>query len=126
MEGSAGLQFRVLGPLEARLDDRVLPLGGLKQRLVLAALLVQANAVVSVDHLIEVLWGNAPPDDASRTITKYVYRLRLLFGPATAGILLTRPPGYLLSLQADQLDSAQFAVLVSDGQRMLASEPDRA
>jgi DNA-binding SARP family transcriptional activator/WD40 repeat protein len=126
MEGSAGLQFRVLGPFEARLNDRVLPLGGVKQRLVLAALLVQANAVVSVDRLIEVLWGNAPPDDAPRTITKYVYRLRLLFGSATAGILLTRPPGYLLSLQADQLDSARFAALVSDGQRMLAREPDRA
>jgi DNA-binding SARP family transcriptional activator/WD40 repeat protein len=126
MEGSAGLQFRVLGPFEARLNDRVLPLGGVKQRLVLAALLVQANAVVSVDRLTEVLWGNAPPDDAPRTITKYVYRLRLLFGSATAGILLTRPPGYLLSLQADQLDSAQFAALVSDGQRMLAREPDRA
>jgi DNA-binding SARP family transcriptional activator/WD40 repeat protein len=126
MEGSAGLQFRVLGPFEARLDDRVLPLGGVKQRLVLAALLAQANAVVSVDRLTDVLWGDAPPDDASRTITKYVYRLRLLFGSAAAGILLTRPPGYLLSLQADQLDSAQFAALVSDGQRMLAREPDRA
>ena len=126
MEGSAGLRFRVLGPLEARLDDGVLPLGGVKQRLVLAALLMQANTVVSVDRLIEVLWGNSPPDDASRTVTKYVYRLRLLFGSANAGILLTRPPGYLLSLQAEQLDSAQFAVLVSEAQRLLASAPDRA
>ena len=126
MEGSAGLRFRVLGPLEARLDDGVLPLGGVKQRLVLAALLMQANTVVSVDRLIEVLWGNAPPDDASRTVTKYVYRLRLLFGSANAGTLLTRPPGYLLSLQAEQLDSAQFAVLVSEAQRLLASAPDRA
>ena len=98
----------------------------MKQRLVLAALLMQANTVVSVDRLIEVLWGNSPPDDASRTVTKYVYRLRLLFGSANAGILLTRPPGYLLSLQAEQLDSAQFAVLVSEAQRLLASAPDRA
>jgi len=51
------LDFRILGPLEAEEDGRLLTLGGSKQRAVLALLLLHANEVVPRDRLIDELWG---------------------------------------------------------------------
>lgn len=126
MEGTAELRFHVLGPLEVRDDGRVLPLGGVKQRLVLAGLLVHPNMVVSTDRLVDILWGDAPPDEASSTLAKYIYRLRGTFGAGNAAILVTRSPGYVLSLAAEQLDSSRFAAMVTDAQRLLAGDPAEA
>ena len=55
------MEFRLLGPLEARSDAGGVPLGGPKQRAVLAVLLLQANRVVSKDQLIDSVWGEHPP-----------------------------------------------------------------
>ena len=46
----------------------------------LAALLVDANVVVSADRLVEVLWGDEPPPKAASSVQKLVYRLRSLLG----------------------------------------------
>jgi DNA-binding SARP family transcriptional activator len=127
MTESVGLRFQVLGPLEVRLDGRVLSLGGLKQRLLLGALLVNSNSVVSVDRLVDILWGDSSPEEASADVAKYVYRLRTVLAAAQSpGLLLTRPPGYLLSLAADQVDARRFAALLSEAQPLLGSEPARA
>ena len=62
MEADAAVQFLVLGSLEVRAGQELVALGGAKPRLVLAVLLVHANTVVSADRLIDVVWGDAPPD----------------------------------------------------------------
>jgi DNA-binding SARP family transcriptional activator/WD40 repeat protein len=123
--GSGTVEFRVLGPLEVLVDGRPTPLGAAKQRLVLAALLADASAVVSVDRLIDILWGEVPPDGAQGTLQKYIYRLRAAIevGRAPgdpAATLLTRPPGYLLELRPDQLDATRFTDLLSTAQRRAA------
>jgi DNA-binding SARP family transcriptional activator len=59
------VEFRILGPLEALLDERPLPLGSRKQRILLAALLLRPNEVVSVDQLIDALWGETAPKRAA-------------------------------------------------------------
>ena len=88
--------FRVLGPLEAVVDGRTVALGSPKVRQLLAALLVNANAVVSSDRLVEILWGESAPMDASGALQKNVHRLRSLLkatpGPTTddADVLVTR------------------------------------
>jgi DNA-binding SARP family transcriptional activator len=51
------MEVRILGPLEVRAMGRPLPLGGTKQRTVLAMLVLHANQVVAIDHLIDGLWG---------------------------------------------------------------------
>ena len=122
MEGSDRVEFRVLGPLEALVDGRSVPLGAAKQRLVLAALLAGGNTVVSVDRLVDIVWGEIPPDSAERTLQKYVYRLRGAIEPGRAPgdpatTLLTRPPGYLLELQPGQLDAARFTDLIGKARR---------
>jgi DNA-binding SARP family transcriptional activator len=59
------VQFRILGPLEVRDGERVVPLGGTRRQAVLALLLLDANRIVSVDRLIDGVWGDAPPSGAT-------------------------------------------------------------
>src|SRR5919198_4218425 len=95
------VEFVVLGPVEVRRDGRELPLGGPKQRALLAVLLLNANEVVSRDRLIDALWGDEPPDTARNTIQVYVSQLRKLLPPDTLG---TAPPGYKLVVDPAAVD----------------------
>jgi DNA-binding SARP family transcriptional activator len=64
------MEFRVLGPIQALADGRALPLGGPKQRALLAELLLHRGTVVSRDHLIEAIWGEAPPESAAADLRR--------------------------------------------------------
>ena len=81
--------FRILGPLEVVEGDRSLPLGGPRQRALLAILILRANEVVSSERLADQLWGETPPPTAAKAIQVYVSKLRKLLGE---GRLLTRTP----------------------------------
>ena len=70
------MQIRVLGHLEASVDDQLITLGGAKQRAVLAMLALDANHAVTADRLIEGLWGDEPPASAPKMVQNYVWRLR--------------------------------------------------
>jgi DNA-binding SARP family transcriptional activator/class 3 adenylate cyclase len=107
-------EFRLLGPLEARIGDRPLPLGGAKQRALLALLLLNANRVVSRERLIDELWGDNPPETAVTSVQVYVSRLRKLLPPEA---LVTRPPGYLLEVEPESLDLMRFERLLSDARQ---------
>jgi DNA-binding SARP family transcriptional activator len=106
------LEFRILGPLEAVSDGRVLDLGGAKQRCLLAALLLHANEVVSQARLIEALWDEAPPETAPKALQVYVSQLRKLIGPDR---IVTRAPGYLIRVEPGELDVERFQHLVEQG-----------
>ena len=80
--------------------------------MVLAALLTHTNSVVSTGRLLEYLWGDDPPSTAVATLHTYISRLRRLTGPEA---LLTRRPGYQLTLDPEQLDAACFERLVKRG-----------
>jgi DNA-binding SARP family transcriptional activator len=116
------IEFRVLGPLQVVRDDRVLPLGGLKQRGLLALLLFDRNRVVPRDRLIDALWGERPPASAANSVQIYVSKLRrLLEDSETDGsTLLTEPPGYLLGVPAGSLDADVFESMLADGNAALA------
>ncbi len=80
----------------------------------LATLALNANRVTSIDHLIDAVWGESPPASARSQIQKCVSELRKLFGDSTQpGSIRTHPPGYVLELAASDLDSEQFAGMVS-------------
>jgi predicted ATPase/DNA-binding SARP family transcriptional activator len=113
------IEYRVLGPLEVR-GDGLLPLGGAKQRALLALLLLNANRVVSRERLIDDLWGDKPPETAVTSVQVYVSRLRKLLPEDT---LVTRPPGYALEVEPDALDLQRFERLVAEARR---ADPERA
>jgi DNA-binding SARP family transcriptional activator len=121
------LEFRILGPLEARDGDDSIPLGGLKQRAVLAILLLRANQLVSVDRLIDELWGEQPPSAATHSVEVYVSRLRKLLGGGGAPPIETLRPGYRLSVEPRQLDLLRFEHLLQEGRGALgAGDPAEA
>jgi YVTN family beta-propeller protein len=122
------VEFRILGELEVRQDHRPLPLGGAKQRALLAFLLLNANRVVSRDRLVDELWGESPPPTVNSVLHVYVSRLRKLLGGANGdGLLITQAPGYALRISPDVLDACRFEQLVEEGRRMLAgNDPERA
>jgi DNA-binding SARP family transcriptional activator len=118
------VQFRLLGPLEAQDRERRVELGRPKQRVVLAVLLVHANQVVSVDRLIEELWGAEPPPQAAASLQTYVSNLRRALEPgrparAPSRMLVSQPPGYRLVVGAGDLDAARFAALAEEGHQFL-------
>jgi DNA-binding SARP family transcriptional activator len=111
------VEFRILGPLEVVEAGRSLPLGGKRQRALLALLLTRANQVVSSDRLIDELWGERPPRTARNTIQFYVSRLRRMLAPHE--VIATRPPGYLIRIEPGQLDLHRFESLADEGRRAL-------
>jgi predicted ATPase/DNA-binding SARP family transcriptional activator len=113
------MQYRVLGPLEVRDGEGSLPLAGAKQRALLALLLLHANRVLSRDRLIDELWGDEPPATAVTSLQVYVSRLRKLLPAET---LLTRPPGYVLEVEPEELDVRRFERLLAEGHAALAAD----
>ena len=116
------MDFKVLGPLEVSTADGPLQLGGRKQRLVLANLIVRANDVVSTDVLIDAVWGEEPPDSVRSTLQGYVSHLKRALG----GRLEGRAPGYVLHVREGELDSISFESMVKEAKRLFASDPTRA
>ena len=104
------MEFRILGPLEVLEDGRQVPLGGSKQRALLASLLLRANEVVSRDRLIDELWGASPPETASTALQVHVSQLRKALG---RDLILTQPPGYLIRVRDGELDLHRFEQLVA-------------
>ena len=103
------MDVAILGPLEVRVDGRVLPLAGPKQRALLAMFAVHANEVVSRDRLIEALWDEQPPTSVDQSLDTYISRLRRSLGRDR---LLRRPGGYVLRLDAGELDLDRFESFV--------------
>jgi predicted ATPase/DNA-binding SARP family transcriptional activator len=106
------MEFRILGPLEVDSDGQALNLGGAKQRALLAMLLLHANQVVSRDRLVDALWEDDPPETAHKALQVHVSGLRKLLGKER---LETRPPGYLLRVDKDELDLGCFQRLREEG-----------
>ncbi len=106
------MEFRILGPLEARSRDTSLPLGGTKQRAVLAQLLLRAGEVVSCERLADGLW-RIPPETATKAVQVHVSQLRKALAPHVA--IHTRARGYVLEVAAEDLDLSRFERLRAQG-----------
>jgi DNA-binding SARP family transcriptional activator/Tfp pilus assembly protein PilF len=109
---AAEAEFCLLGPLVVRRGGVVVPVTAGKQRVVLAALLLSANRVVSLEELNAALWGLAPPASARVTLQNYVKRLRQGLGGAAGSRISTLPQGYMITVAADELDVSRFEGLV--------------
>jgi YVTN family beta-propeller protein len=110
------VEFGVLGPVTARHDGRDLPLGGPKQRALLAIMLLRANKPVSRERLIDGLWGERPPPSAAHTLDGYVSRLRKALG---VDRITRRAPGYAVRVEPGELDLDLFERRFRDGREAL-------
>jgi DNA-binding SARP family transcriptional activator len=108
------MDFRILGPLEVVADGQEVPLGGAKQRALLALLLLHPNRVVSRDRLIDELWETDPPETARTALQVHVSHLRKALGRDR---IVTQAPGYLVRVEPDELDLERFDRLLGSVDR---------
>src|SRR5919201_1016274 len=112
------MEFRILGPLEVHDEGRQISLGGPKQCALLGVLLLHGNESISSERLVDELWGVRPPARAHKLVQGYVSGLRKQLGPAR---VVTRSPGYLVRVEAGELDALEFDRLVAEART--AEEP---
>ena len=115
------MDFGLLGPLRVRDGTRQVSVSAPRQRVLLAALLLSAGQVVSLDTLAETLWEGGPPAGARGALHSAVQRLRSTLGPAGASLIETRPPGYLIKVDGAGLDIREFSVLAARGHAAAAA-----
>ena len=118
------MDYLCLGPLEAMVNGDPVELGEPQQRLVLAVLLSQAGAVVSMDRLVDDIWGEDPPSSARKIVQGYISGLRRTLRSADA--IESRPPGYRLKIERGDVDAGRFGDLVTEASDKITSDPDRA
>jgi DNA-binding SARP family transcriptional activator/tetratricopeptide (TPR) repeat protein len=115
------MRFEILGPMRVTDEGTARPVAGIRQRLVLGALLAHANQPVPTEQLAEIVWDGAPPNKAVTTLRTYVMRLRKDLGTAAAARILTRDPGYLVEAGEDELDALAFEALCRDAGEAIRS-----
>ena len=110
------VEFRVLGPVQARIDDRPVELGHARQRCVLAVLLMDANPWLSTDQLLDRAWGERIPRGGRDTLYGYLSRLRRTLRATDEADIVRRPGGYELVVDENAVDVHRFYRLVADAQ----------
>ncbi|MGN6170062.1 MAG: BTAD domain-containing putative transcriptional regulator [Solirubrobacteraceae bacterium] len=121
------MEFRVLGPLEVLASGEALSLGSVRQRALLAVLLVNAGEPVSIDRVIDELWGERPPATAQHAVHVYVSGLRkLLRAVGDDAQLRGSAAGYRLDVDPERIDERCFERLIWKGQHLAEADPARA
>lgn len=120
----------MLGPVEVEVDGRVLDLGAPKPRQVLAALALHRGRPVSLDSLVEALWGDEPPASHVVTVQGYVAGLRKVLEPQRAPrgagtVIQTSSLGYALRLPADAIDAGLLEAAVDTAAATLRTDPQQ-
>jgi DNA-binding SARP family transcriptional activator/tetratricopeptide (TPR) repeat protein len=117
--GSNAVSFGILGPLEATVAGRRLALGGPRNLVLLGILLANAHRLVPVDHLIDAIWDDLPPDTARRQLQNCVSALRRVFADAGVHepVIVADGQSYCMRPAAGTLDAEIFAAEVTAATR---------
>ncbi len=118
------MEVAVLGPVGVTLAAQPVDLGTPKQRALVAALALGRGRPVSVDAIVDLLWGDDPPPGVTATLQAYVSQLRRVLEPerarrAPATVLVTVAPGYALRVPDDAVDAHLFEQVVSTEHKRL-------
>jgi DNA-binding SARP family transcriptional activator len=106
------MEFRILGPLEIVATGQAVGIPGAKERAILAYLLLHAGQVVSVDRLIDELWGEEAPGAARNSLQVRVAKLRQVLGRDR---IVTGSGGYRIRIEPGELDLHRFEELTARG-----------
>lgn len=116
------VEFVVLGPVGLIEGGQRVPLGGPKQRTVLAMVVANAGHTVSFDRIVEATWGNEPPEGARASIHTYISNLRSVVGDVVERL----GDGYVLLIDEEAIDAVRFEELYRRASEILGEEPERA
>ena len=116
----SSMELRILAHLEVSVGGHPVAVGGPRPRTLLALLIVEANRAVSVDRLVDGLWGPSPPAAAVATLHGYVARLRRALDPGRraggeGAVLVTDPGGYRLRVDPEAVDTVRFERMAAEG-----------
>jgi DNA-binding SARP family transcriptional activator len=107
------VDYRILGPVEIAIGTERVELGGIRQQVVAATLLLSANNVVTVDRLLEAMYGEDLPSTARAQVQISISALRRTFAAYSSGpVIATHAYGYVIKVENGRLDSEQFEALV--------------
>jgi DNA-binding NarL/FixJ family response regulator/DNA-binding SARP family transcriptional activator len=115
------VEYRILGPLEVVDEGEPVSLGRLKERLVLAVLLLHANEFVSRERLIDELWGESPPPTARKAVNVYVSQLRKALTRNGRDPIATADGGYRFGVEPGELDSTRMDHLLATARERAAA-----
>jgi DNA-binding SARP family transcriptional activator len=115
----SAVDIHLLGPFEVANRDRALPLGGRRQRAVLALLAIHAGEVLSTHRIADDIWAGDPPPSAVQTVHTYISRLRSVLrascvDPSVNEIITSCESGYVLRAQQDWIDAIRFEQAVAE------------
>ncbi|MEU2084751.1 BTAD domain-containing putative transcriptional regulator [Streptomyces albus] len=117
------LSFEVLGPLAVTAGRTDVPLGGGRQRTILALLLLTPGRVVPVDTMVDAVWNSNPPPTARTQVAICVAALRKIFKGAGADgdVIVTAHPGYRLNTEGHSVDATDFQQLLTTAEQAVAA-----
>lgn len=115
------MEVRVLGPVEVLLEGNPVSLGGIKQRALLALLVANVPEVVSVDRLIDGIWGEEASPGARSTLQTYASNLRQILGD----VIRHDRGGYRLDIPSEAVDAVRFGQALEQARKGVLTEPDR-
>ncbi len=108
--------FNCLGPVEVSSGGRPVSLAAVKQQSLLVVGLLSAGRVVSVERIVDGVWGEEPPSTAPALVQTYVSQLRRVL----PGVITTRAPGYVFHVEREQVDLGRFEELLANGRASAA------
>lgn len=112
------MEVAVLGPVEARDGDVLLPISATRARGVLGLLALRVGTAVSSAEIIEALWGDDPPRSATKAVQMFISNLRRI---VPVGTVVTTATGYRLDVRAEHVDARRFEQLSAQGRQLVAA-----
>ncbi|MFF5205252.1 BTAD domain-containing putative transcriptional regulator [Streptosporangium sp. NPDC000396] len=127
MAANVTAPFRILGPIELHNGEAPISIPPGRQPIILGTLLLEANHIVSTEHLIDAVWDEDPPPSARGQVQICISALRRLVALIPArGEIIRRPPGYCLQVSLEDLDSHRFDMLVREARHLTQTNPVEA
>lgn len=124
------IEFRILGPVELWISGKRVDLGPARQQGILAALLVEPERPISIQTLVDRVWGTEPPKEVRNLVYTYITRLRRIMRRASQEFSVSisvrkEAAGYVLGISPDQVDLSKFRSLLADSRSASAGDPRR-
>jgi DNA-binding SARP family transcriptional activator/tetratricopeptide (TPR) repeat protein len=124
-------EYRVFGPVQLISDQLAMDLGPPKQRLVLAALMIDAGRPLTIGTLVDRVWGEDPPTEARNALYAHIMRIRRVLSAVTRAEdtpaeLVRGPAGYTLDISREQIDLHRFRHLVRQARQPEHNVAERA